>query len=408
MTVDDMTTPTLPRLRILHLGFEDHLRPGSGGGSVRNQQVNRRLAKRHDITVLTSNYPGAVPRTEDGVRYIPIGLSRGYVISLLSYFLALPFCIRRHPADLVVEEFAAPFSSVLVPTWTRRPTLALVQWLNSREKSQQYRLPFSVFERTGVGMHSHFVAVSDDLRTRLQSINPSAHVDVVPNGVEPLAFSVNAQRGDDIVYLGRLEQAQKGLDLLLASYAAVAHQVDGNLILAGDGPDRGRLARQADNLGILPRVVFAGRVSSVEKYRLLAGARFVAVPSRYETFGMVAVEALATGTPVLAFDIPCLHEVVPSTCGNLVPAFDVDRYAAAIVGLYHDQKQISAMGAAGRIFAMQFDWDCIALEQEQAYQLAAAASPLSVMAVLRRGAQPWRTLVRRARPAHASEVERVR
>lgn len=383
----DQTVPR--RLRILHLGFEDHRRPGSGGGSERNQQVNRRLAHRHDITVLTTNYPGAQDRVEDGVRYVPIGLRRGYVLSLLSYFAVLPFAAQRHDADLVVEEFAAPFSSLLAPAWTRRPTIAMVQWLNSREKSRQYRLPFSVFERTGVGMHSHFVAVSDDLRDRLLRLNPGARVDVVPNGVEPAAFEARAPRGEDVVYLGRLEQAQKGLDLLLDVYAAVQHQVRGRLVLAGDGPDRDRLVRRAERLGLGDRVVLPGRVTGAAKYRLLAGARLVAMPSRYETFGMVAVEALASGTPVLAFDIPCLRAVVPATCGSLVPAFDLETYGRRMVELYDDPR-VDEMGAAGREFARQFDWDTVSEEQERAYRVAAAAGQVPALRVVSRGAWAWR------------------
>lgn len=370
------------RLRVLHLGFEDHLRPGSGGGSARNQQVNRRLAPRHDITVLTASFRGARDRTEDGVRYVHVGLPIGYFTSILSYFAALPFAARRHPADLVIEEFAAPFSSVLVPLWSRRPTLAVVQWLNSREKSRQYRLPFSAFERAGVRTHRRLVAMSDDLRDQLHAANPGAHVDVVPNGVEPLAFQVAAERGDDVVFLGRLEQAQKGIDLLLEAYALAADRVDGRLVLAGDGPDRARLARQADVLGIGPRVHFPGRVSGAEKYRLLAGARLVAMPSRYETFGMVAVEALASGSPVLAFAIPCLRSVVPPQCGRLVPRFDVPAYAEAMVEMYADRAQADRMGAAGRVFARQFDWDRIADEQEQAYLAAVAAGPATLRSLL--------------------------
>lgn len=176
------------RLRILHLGFEDHRRPGSGGGSIRNQQINRRLAERHEITVLSTKWRGYSDRTEDGLKYVHIGLPIGYFTAILSYFAVLPFAIRRHRADIVVEEFAAPFSSALIPLWTRRPTLALVQWLNSREKSWQYKLPFLLFEQLGVRVHRRFVAVSDDLAERLRRMNSRAVVDVVPNGVEPLAL----------------------------------------------------------------------------------------------------------------------------------------------------------------------------------------------------------------------------
>jgi glycosyltransferase involved in cell wall biosynthesis len=362
------------RLNILHLGFEDHRRPGSGGGSARNREINRRLSLRHNITVLTSNYPGARARTEDGVRYRQIGLSIGRAPSLLSYLFLLPFAARRYRADLVVEDFAPPFSSMLMPLWSRRPTLALVQWLNAKGKSREYHLPLAPFERLGVRSYRRLVTVSEDMRARLNATNPAAHVDVVPNGVDRLAFGVAQTCGADVVYLGRLETHQKGLDLLLEAFALVADAIDARLVLAGDGPGQRDLERRAADLGIAARVHFAGRVAGQEKYRLLAGARLVAMPSRFETFGMVAIEALASGTPVLAFDIPGLREVVPPQCGCLVASFDVMRYAQTLQQMYTDPQRLREMGRAGRVFAERFDWDTIAAAQEAVYLAAIDAA----------------------------------
>ncbi|GAB3246711.1 glycosyltransferase family 4 protein [Kineosporia babensis] len=355
-------------MRILHLGFEDHRRPGSGGGSLRNAEINRRIAARHRITVLVANYQGAERRVEDGVEYVPVGLPLGYFPSLVSYFLLVPFVARGFPAELVVEEFAAPISSVLMPVWTTRPTLAVVQWMNSREKSRQYRLPFFLFEMLGVRLHRRFVTVSDDMRERIHASNHRAQVSVIPNGVADPQLAPDLPRGADIVYLGRLELAQKGIDLLLTAFAQQAALIQGNLVIAGDGPDRKAIEKLAAGLGIAHRVQFAGRVEGAAKFDLLGRARLVVMPSRFETFGIVAIEALAAGTPVIAFDIPCLREVVPADCGRLVPAFEVESLAAAVAELYPDQARIAQMGAAGKEFARQFDWDEIALRQEQVYE----------------------------------------
>jgi glycosyltransferase involved in cell wall biosynthesis/O-antigen/teichoic acid export membrane protein len=355
------------RPKVLHLGFEDHRRPGSGGGSVRTHQVNRRLADRFDVTVLTTSWPGAEDRVEDGVRYVHIGSPRGHWASLLSYFAVLPFHARRHAADLVVEDFAAPFSSSLSPLWDPRPKLAVVQWLNAREKSRQYKLPFFLVESLGVRLHGRYVAVSDDLAETIRQRNPRAVVTPVPNGVEAESFEVDTSDSGDVVYLGRLEIAQKGCDLLLEAFARVADRTDAQLILAGDGPDRRKLAQMADALGIADRVVFAGRVDGRAKHELLAGARLVAMPSRFETFGMVAVEALACGTAVLAFEIPCLRAVVPPDCGELVPPFDVSAYADRLLALLTDPDRTMAMGARGRDFARAYDWDVIADQQAEVY-----------------------------------------
>ncbi|MGY1710115.1 glycosyltransferase [Geodermatophilus sp. SYSU D00758] len=355
------------RLRILHLGFEDWRKPGSGGGAVRTREVDERLARTHEVTVLVTRYRGARERVENGVRWVPVGLPLGYWGGILSYFLALPFVLRRYRADLVVEDFAAPIGSVLPQLWRTGPHVAVVQWLDAEGKARQYRVPVQRVQWRGVRRHDRFVAMSEDLADVLRSRNPSAEVEVIPNGVAAEAFAVRAPRGADVVFLGRLEIAQKGLDVLLEAFAQVTDELPGRLVLAGDGPDRRALEARAASLGVADRVHFLGRVDGEEKLRLLAGARVVAMPSRYETFGIVAAEALACGTPVVAFEIPSLREVVVPGTGVLVPAFDTAAFGRALVHLANDLDQVEVMGARGREVARQYDWDDVAARQEAFY-----------------------------------------
>jgi glycosyltransferase involved in cell wall biosynthesis/polysaccharide pyruvyl transferase WcaK-like protein/O-antigen/teichoic acid export membrane protein len=359
------------RLRITHLGFEDPAMPGAGGGSLRTHEIDRRLvAFGHTITALVTRFPGCVDRTNDGVHYVHIGIGKGksQLTRLLGYAVMLPIHTRRYPADLVVEDFFAPISTLAAPLWSGRPTVAVVQWLNARDKARQYHLPVYLVERFGVRRHRHFIAVSDGVRRQLGELNPHAHVEVIGNGVDPAAFAAEAERGNDVVFVGRLETAHKGLDLLLQAWAIAASELTGQLVIAGRGPDEVRLRQLAGELGIAERVRFVGWVAGAEKYRVLAGARLVVVPSRFETFGIIAVEALATGTPVLAFDIPCLREVVPPTCGRLVVPFDVAAYAEALVRMHQDPAWRHNAAAGGRRFAAKYDWDVLAGRQDAVYR----------------------------------------
>jgi glycogen(starch) synthase len=92
------------------------------------------------------------------------------------------------------------------------------------------------------------------------------------------------------------------------------------------------------------------------------------VPSRHETFGMVALEALAAATPVVAFDIAGLREVVPEGSGWRVPAFDVPALAERIRAACADPVLAEAAGLAGRHFAVGFDWDVLAGRQDEVYR----------------------------------------
>src|SRR3954452_9761244 len=202
--------------------------PGAGGGSVRTHEINRRLVARgHEVTVLTTRFPGCADRVQDGVTYRHRGAGRGSNrgTRLLGYAAGLPFAARKVSADLVVEDFFAPFSSMAAPRWTGRPTIGMVQWLHAGDKSRQYKLPLHVLERIGVRSHRRLVAVSEGTADRLRALNPDARVEVIGNGVDRAAFAVPASAGRDVVYIGRLEYGGKGLDLLHAAWAAVLGQV---------------------------------------------------------------------------------------------------------------------------------------------------------------------------------------
>ena len=355
------------RPRVLHLAFEDPDRPGAGGGSIRTREIDRRLALNFNMIVVCARYRGSRPRIEEGVRYVHIGLPWGRNLSLLSYFALLPWALIRYPGELVVEDFAAPFSSVAVPWLTSRPVVGMVQWLFAQEKASEYRLPFHLVERVGLASHRNLVAVSEDLAEQLRRRNPRAQVQVIENALPDEAFQARTLLRRNILYLGRLEIAQKGVDLLLEAFASMPEGLGRTLVIAGSGPDETRLRALATRLGLDNRVVFAGHVDPAARFDLLASAELVAMPSRYETFGMVAAEALAVGTPVVAFDIPCLRSIVAPPNGILVPAFDTRAFASAIERVLADDLLRSQIGSSGRSRVSHLRWDGMATVQQEFY-----------------------------------------
>lgn len=365
-------------LRVLHLGFEDPLMPGAGGGSVRTHQINRRLVGLgFEVTVLTTTYPGARERMQDGVHYVPVGIGQGRnrLTRLLGYIARLPLEARRrrHQADLVVEDFFAPFSTMAAPLWTGRPTIGMVQWLHAADKARQYRLPLHWLERWGVRSHTRLIAVSQGTADKLAALNPAASVEVVGNGIDPEALEGETGLGRHVLFIGRLELHLKGLDLLLAAWAQAAPRIGDKLIIAGTGPDQERIERLIGSLGVAESVDLVGWVSGERKHALMRSARLVVVPSRHETFGLVAVEALAGGTPVIIFDIPCLREVVPAGCGWRVAPFDVGALAAELAQRYGSEAELLDAGRRGRDFARGFDWDAQAQRQAHIYRSGVGA-----------------------------------
>nr|WP_091471085.1 glycosyltransferase family 4 protein [Paenarthrobacter nitroguajacolicus] len=350
--------------------------PGAGGGSVRTHEINRRLAaKGFHVTVLTTRYPGWQERVEDGVHYVPIGFgtSGNRLTRLVAYVARLPFEVRkrRATAELVVEDFFAPFSTMAAPLWTKRPTIGVVQWLHARDKARQYKLPLHWIEGLGVRKHRRLISVSQGIGDRLKVMNPDLHVEVIGNGVDPAVWNSEPRLGKDVLFIGRLEYGHKGLDLLLEAWAHACDRVDGNLLIAGTGPDEERLRTAIRCAGLSERVQMLGWLSGDKKFQALSDARLLVVPSRHETFGLVAIDALAAGTPVIAFDIPCLREIIPPGTGWVVDAFDIQALGDEIVRRY-PQDDLEKVAAQGRTFAAGYNWDALADLQAQAYNTALA------------------------------------
>src|SRR5207248_662901 len=112
--------------------------------------------------------------------------------------------------------------------------------------------------------------------------------------------STPAETAIDVVFVGRLV-SDKGVDVLLEALARLG---DVSAVIAGDGPERHALEEQASTLGLGGRVRFSGWVSSTEREKLFAGATVFVLPSLWEEpFGIVGLEALAAGLPVVASNV---------------------------------------------------------------------------------------------------------
>ena len=362
-------------MRILHLDPDDLANPLAGGGPVRTFEICRRLARRHEVTVLTPTFPGSTPElVREGVRYVRLGRRVGDHGSShhITFALALPRAVRRFEHDLLVEDFMPPASATWTPLFRRRdrPMIASVQWFFARKYTDWLKLPFHWGEEYGVRLYDHFVVLTEAMRERIAARAPGADCRVIPNGVDDALVGmapVSVGRGRGVLFLGRTEIRAKGLDLLLQALARIPEARRPPLTIAGTVQDGPALEALVDQLGLRAWVTLAGGYDAARRLQLLRDCRVVAMPSRDETFGMTLAEANAAARVAVVWDRAPMNEVAAPGCPR-VPPYDVDAYAAALSTLLAaSDAELDARGDAARAWARQYDWDTVAAAQEAFY-----------------------------------------
>ncbi len=366
-------------MRILHIDPDDMLNPYSGGGPVRTFEICRRLVARgHEVTVLTPTFEGSTPEMmREGVRYVRLGRRIGDHLSShhITFFFAVARALGDFAHDLVVEDFMPPMGPTFTPLRSRRPLVGSVQWFSARELQQRFHLPFVWGERRLTRRYRHLVVLTEAMRDHLREHAPHTRFAVIPNGVDAVFFRATPAFGDYILYVGRIDSLQKGVDQLLGAYARLDSASRPTLLLAGYGAETAAMQALARRLGIEGGLRWLGAQTPAQVAQLLAGCRFACVPSRVETFGLTLLEAQAAGKPVVFFDRWPMNEVVHPLAGVGVPAADLAAFADAMDDLWRRPvAALQAMGAQGRAWAGRFSWDATADAQERFYREALEAA----------------------------------
>lgn len=200
-------------------------------------------------------------------------------------------------------------------------------------------------------------------------------VEVVPLGVDTEVFAPGPTRVPGrIVAMASADTPLKGVDTLLEAIAALPAVRE--LVLVATPGERTR--RLVAALGLGMRVRFVAGISDAELAVLIGSAQLACVPSRYEGFSLPAVEALASGTPVVASRAGALPEVLgdDGRCAQLVPPGDPAALRGAIGALLADDARREAMGVAGRERAVQrFAWPAVARATVALYLRAMGVAP---------------------------------
>ena len=368
----------------------------------------------HEVVVLTRRATGTDAVTHptsdlvvDGVRVLAVAEDPAHLTfadDLVGWALAMGHALLRaaltrlgdwrpdvvhghdwlvaHPAIALADAFRVPLVATLHATEAGRYT----GWLPGRLNRQLHSCEWWLAHRADT-----LITCSAAMRAEvaeLFDVHPTA-IRVLPNGIAPggwqvpagAAAAARARHAPDgaplLVHFGRLEY-QKGAQDLIAALPRIRRAHPGTrLLIAGTGSAADMLADAARRHRVLRCVRFLGRVPDGELPALLAAADAVVLPSRYEPFGIVALEAAATGAALVTSTAGGLGEVVrDGETGVSFPPGDVPALAAAVTGVLADPAAARgrARAAAARL-RTDFDWARIAAATAALYAAARPGGP---------------------------------
>lgn len=248
-------------------------------------------------------------------------------------------------------------------------TAPLVGTFHMYAPSRRWYRPFAPLARRAIPRLNARIAVSRAALAHVERTVPGDYR-IIPNGIDVSSFAVAAgnRTGSRVLFIGRPDR-RKGLHVLLEAFALLPPHV--TLDLVGVPPDALRTVARRLPASVVERITAHGRVTDEQRAAFLGRADVLCVPSLLgESFGIVLVEGMAAGVPVVASAIPGYVDVLPERCGRLVPPGNAEALAAAIDELLDDPALRHALGEAGREAAQRYDWSRVAVEVLEVYEEA--------------------------------------
>jgi phosphatidyl-myo-inositol alpha-mannosyltransferase len=282
--------------------------------------------------------------------------------------------LREGRFDVVhVHDPAPPSLGLLVCMIAKGPIVATFHAATTRSK---WLAAWGPVVRPWLERITGRIAVSDFAR-RLQVEHLGGDAVIIPNGVHVAAFAegpglpghVRGVDGPTIGFLGRYDEPRKGLPVLLEAMRAVVHRYPGaRLLVAGRGDAaelRGRLGEE-----LRPHVAVLGELPEADKAALLRSVDVYCAPNLLgESFGVILIEALAAGAPIVASDLDAFARVLEDgAAGVLVRRGDAAALAAALCELLGDRDRRARLSAHGAEVAAAYDWSVVARRVLEVYE----------------------------------------
>jgi len=350
-----------------------------GGGEKRMYEIANRLANKHEIHLLTRKFRG-LPDYElhRGVHIHRVFVPSGKV-KLESPTDGSAFMMSSAVKGMKLGNFdiyAPQQFFPIPPLWLiakarKRPIIPTIHDVYRDTWLQKYGSKgclMSIFEKIMLKLpYNKIITVSNSSKSKLIDCGvPSEKIEVIPNGVDLEEFNrvrVKKSEKPRIIYVGRLI-GYKHVDDLILAFSKL--DLDAELYIVGDGPERNKLEFLAKKHVAKNRVVFTGFVDEKRKIELIKSSHVLVLPSTTEGFGIVLIEAMAAKTPVIATNIPAPRELLGNEdFGLLFEPRNVEELARKLKYLLENTRANRKFSRKGyELVKKEFCWDEIAEKTE--------------------------------------------
>lgn len=314
----------------------------------------------------------------------------GYTIHLIEYidfptarYWYLPRLLKNKileiNPDLIHLHFTYPpysfIAQLSIPVVITVHGLSAIRVKGSYAKRNYLNMRFIIdpyFEKKALQSANKIIAVSMWMKDNVDNIigvNPKTVY--IPNGIDVEEYSniepVKDMHHPSIFFVGRLIKI-KGVDILIKALQIIKTSIpDIHLYIAGEGPLRERLESLAVKLNVDKNITFLGFVSD-KKIQMLASTDVFVMPSRFESFGIVALEALAAGAPVVAANVGGIPDILDNgRYGILVEPENPEDLAQKIIMLIENPDLRKKLSEMGKQRAKEYSWDHIAKRTLEIY-----------------------------------------
>lgn len=369
--------------------------PRTGGGATYAYELANALGELgHTVDVYTQRVPDSEesPQTHENVRVTRITKTRPLVVFSTLYFSIA--CRRRIDFDQydVIHGTLMPATTIAFsPRFVRDldPPLVLTSHGTSYDEARSVN-PQSppdylfryVFHPINVLMDAvsgrfadQIVAVSHHTRRQLRDLYrfDESKLTTIPPGIDADRFRPQADvhpaadnDHDSILVLSRLDP-RKGIDKAIRAFARL-DRPNTELLIAGTGRLEGRLKDLTQQLGVEDEVRFLGYVPDEELPMLYSSVDLFVLPSEYEGFGIVFMEAMACETPVIGTDVGGIPTAIDNgTVGQIVPQDGIAELEKSMDFLLSDRERHETTAGNARDWAEEHDWSEIASRMEDVY-----------------------------------------